>query len=143
VIPVEDACRENQSTDIKKLFEHDPECVTGRAELETMDRNTVEETRRLFAGVLSAAPDNVPAKIGMGMAGFLDFGSMRVTDLPTLTSCSTPNGMGARRAIWIPARPETRTQKKADLTAFDNPGSRVPDPGSRIPVRGPGSRVPS
>jgi hypothetical protein len=67
VIPVEAARRENLSTDIKELFERDREFVTARAALETMDRNAVKKTRRLFAGILSAEPNNVPAKIGMGM----------------------------------------------------------------------------
>jgi hypothetical protein len=82
-MPVEDERRENLSTDIKKLFEHDREFVTARVELEKMDRNAVEKTRKVFAGILSAEPDNVPANIGMGMAGFLDFESIGLTVHPT------------------------------------------------------------
>jgi DNA-binding winged helix-turn-helix (wHTH) protein len=82
VMPVEDARRENLSTDIKELFECDREFVTARAAVKTMDRTAVEKSRRLFTGILTAEPDNVPAKIGMEMARFLDFESTRVDSSP-------------------------------------------------------------
>jgi hypothetical protein len=82
VMPVEDARRKNLSRDSTECFDADQEFVKAKAALETMDRDAVEKTRQLFADILSAEPDNVSAKIGLGAAGFLIFESTRVDRNP-------------------------------------------------------------
>lgn len=83
-VPVTRPVTRNTDAALKALLAPHRAWIEGRAALETLERDRIEEARTAFEGVLESAPEQAPAHVGVANAYALQFETTRADAAPDL-----------------------------------------------------------